>query len=89
VAAMRNAKRQITAAECRAEIDYFKEQLQLLDATGTNDIMVDYLDKLEKTTKSQKLLLRARLDKCLEVNRKFTDFQLQGLNDEVWAGHAV
>lgn len=79
----RKMARRMTLEECDAEIQFYNEQLELLDETSSNDILLDYLDKLEADNKKQKALLRVQLDKRLENNRKFSDFQLQAITDQV------
>jgi hypothetical protein len=76
----------LTEAECAAEIKFFTEQLKMLDATGSNDILVDHLAQLDKANERSTIELGRRLDLCLTNNWRITDCQTKALEDQVRGG---
>jgi len=81
--AMKKQRNRMTEAQCNAEIKYYNEQLKLLDETGSNDILLEHLDEMQAAHEEYKRFLERRLQQRLENTRKFTDFQLQAINDQV------
>ena len=73
----------MTKEECDAEIQYFTEQLELLETTGTNDILSQQLAKLDTSVAEHEKRQRLRLQALLTGHDRLADCRLQGLATQV------